>query len=220
MSRNGQWQLKRLMDVLKTNNMSIWQIPRVDLEYSCPDLVPFIDSIKNIIMPNGVKRDKTQEIEALRAIYNIMIIDTFAGDSAYCESARAYIETLLYLIETNDFKTIFEFLEEVEFLNDKLNGRIKKTKAPIQIATVHEFKGKERDSIYVWNDSDGTFPSAKCDIDNQEQLEEERRVHYIACTRAKKREHIYTLNGKVGMFVKEMSLELKTIAPSTSLKNK
>ena len=218
MPRGTEWQLKKLMDVLKVNNKSIWQIPEADINYSCPELVPTIRDIKKIFMPDGITRDKEKEIEALKFLYYKLIAETFSGDSAYCESARAYIETLLYLIENNNFKTVYEFLEEVELLNDKLSGRIKKNKAPIQIATVHEFKGKERDSIYVWNDSDGVFLSSKCDIDDDEQLAEERRVHYIACTRAKKREHIYTLKSKVGMFVKEMDLTLiNPQSPSVSI---
>ena len=216
--RGAEWQLKQLMDTLKMNNKSIWQIPEADIKYSCPSILEFVQQVKKIIMPDGVNRDKSKEMEALKAIYSLMIIDTFAGDSAYCESARAYLETMLYLIESNNFQTVYEFLEEVELLNDKLNGRIKKHKAPIQIATVHEFKGKERDSVYVWNDSDGVFPSSKCDVDDAEQLAEERRVHYIACTRAKKREHIYTIKGKVGMFVKEMDLILESPqSPSATL---
>ena len=40
------------------------------------------------------------------------------------------------------------------------------------------------------------------------QVEEERRVHYIACTRARKRNTIYALKGKEGIFLQEMELPL------------
>ena len=216
--RNGEWQLKQLIDTLKMNNMSIWQIPIEDIKYSCPNLVEFVKSVKPLFHDENGKRNKDNEIEALRVVYYKMITETFAGDSAYCESARAYIETLLYIIENNDFKSVYDFIEEVELINDRLNGRIKKKKAPIQIATVHEYKGKECDSVYVWNDSDGTFPSSKCDITNEEQLNEERRVHYIACTRAKKREHIYTMSNRMGMFAAEMDAHYTNpIAPKATL---
>lgn len=218
----GGYQVKQLIDTLKMNNMSIWQVPEADLRYSAPDVYKMVMQFKPMFMTNGV-RDKKLELDALRAIYFWLMVNTFKGDSAYCESARAYLETLVYIIDENDFESVYEFIEEVEFLNDKLNARIKKSKAPIQIATVHEFKGKERDSIYIWNDSVGVFPSSKCDTENQEQLEEERRVHYIACTRAKKKEHIYTLRDKVGMFVAEMDCSIESpidIGVSLSKKEK
>ncbi|MBR4314679.1 MAG: ATP-dependent helicase, partial [Lachnospiraceae bacterium] len=77
-----------------------------------------------------------------------------------------------------------------------------------QIVTVHESKGKEYDSVYVWNDTEGVFPSNKCNMESENDLAEERRVHYIACTRAKKKSSIYTLNGKVGLFVREMNCRM------------
>lgn len=216
-SRQDKWGVKQLIDTLKINNMSIWQIPIEDIRYSCPSLEKFITSVKKVFYTDD-SRDKTKELEALRTVYYMMIVDVFAGDSAYCESARAYIETLLYVIENNDFQSVYEFLEEIELLNDKLSGRIKKKSAPIQIATVHEYKGKECDSVYVWNDSDGTFPSSKCDVNNEDQLNEERRVHYIACTRAKKREHIYSIQIKKGRFAKEMSCDwYNPVNPSAKL---
>lgn len=216
-SRQDKWGVKQLIDTLKMNNMSIWQIPIEDIRYSCPSLEKFVTSVKKVLYTDG-SRDKAKELEALRTVYYMMIVDVFAGDSAYCESARAYIETLLYVIENNDFQSVYEFLEEIELLNDKLSGRIKKKSAPIQIATVHEYKGKECDSVYVWNDSDGTFPSSKCDVNNEDQLNEERRVHYIACTRAKKREHIYSIQIKKGRFAKEMSCDwYNPVNPSAKL---
>lgn len=205
--RGGEFQVKQLMDALKANNLSIWQIPESDLGYSAPDLLPFVKEVKKIMMPDG-KRVKEKEVEALKFVYSYLKVNSFGGDSAYCESARAYIEIILYVLDTNNFSSVHEFIEEMDFINDKLQGRVKRN-APIQIATVHEFKGKERDSIYVWNDSQGVFPSSKCDIEDEEQLNEERRVHYIACTRAKEKECIYTLNNRVGIFVKEMDLNIE-----------
>ena len=204
----GKWQVKQLVDTLKMNNMSIWQIPDADLKYSAPDLYPIISGFKKQFVIDGV-RDKKLEIGVLRDMYCWLFANKFYGDSAFAESARAYIETLIYIIDSNYFETVYDFIETVGFYNDKLQGRIKKNNVNIRIATVHEFKGKEADSVYVWNDSINVFPSDKCDVYDVEQLEEERRVHYIACTRAKKREHIYCLKRSVGRFVREMDLTLE-----------
>jgi DNA helicase-2/ATP-dependent DNA helicase PcrA len=202
--KGGEYEIAQLMNVCKTNGLNIWQIPESDLKYSAPHISSFILEIKNIFYQNG-KRDKSREIEALRYIYFYMMTKVFVGDNAYCANARAYLESLIYVIDSNNFSTIYEFIEEFDFLNDKMKGRVKKSKTPIHIVTVHEAKGKEWDSVYVWNDSKDVFPSAKCDINDTQQLEEERRVHYIACTRAKKREHIYSLAGQQGMFCQELA---------------
>ena len=214
-SLQGKWQVRELIDVLRTNSMSIWSIPESDLKYSCPELFEFITSAKTILYPNGGKKTNKSELMTLEFIYNYLRFNVFNGRSAYAESARAYIDTILYVLNSKPFDTIYDFIEEIEFLDEKLHARIKKNNTTIRVATVHEFKGKECDSVYIWNDSMGTFPSSKTDLNNLEQVEEERRVHYIACTRAKKKETIYCMQDKVGMFLEEMDVKLINPIPTT-----
>lgn len=208
-SKGYTWKLKELMDTLKHNNISIWQVPLNDISYSCAILYPFIKAVREIYLDENGNKIKEREIEALRFIYKYMYTVVFKGDSAYCESAKAYLDTLLYILDSREFSSVVDFVDEMELLHDRLNGRVRKRNSAVQIATVHEFKGKECDSVYIWNDSEGVFPSNKCDIGNTELLEEERRVHYIACTRAKKKESIYTITGRHGMFLNEMDMQVQ-----------
>jgi len=202
--RGAEYQVKELVKTLKNNSKSIWQVPREDLKYSVPDLIEVYDLILTVVDMKNPKHDKVDEVNGLKALLGYLMVNTFGGDSAYCESARAFIEALLFIIDNNNFQSVYDFIEEVDFLNTKLRGKIKKNKVAIQIATVHEFKGKEADSVYVWDDSEGVYPSNKCDLGNEDLVAEERRVHYIACTRARQRETIYCNQRKIGMFVKEM----------------
>jgi DNA helicase II / ATP-dependent DNA helicase PcrA len=62
------------------------------------------------------------------------------------------------------------------------------------ISTVHSAKGKEWDAVFVLWAVDGWFPSSRS-LEDEEQLEEERRLMYVAMTRA--RNHLavtYPLN--------------------------
>lgn len=215
----NQYEVAQVMDICKMNNMNIWQIPEDDLKYSAPSLYSLIKSMKPTFITNGV-RDKKLEVDTLRMLYFWLLSNIFNGDSAYAINARAYIETLVYILDSKEFNSVYDFLEEIESLSDSLSRRIKKQNTPIRIATVHEFKGKEADSVYIWNDSDQVFPSSKCDVFNDEQLEEERRVHYIACTRARKKESIYTLNNAEGMFLREMDCEIQRENVGVSLGKK
>ncbi len=202
-----KYTLTKLMDVMRVNNLSIWDIPIEDIAHDCKWLAPFVRRISAILKPYGV-RQKDKEFDAMKAIYDFYINEKFNGNSIYNQSARAYLETLKYLLETQSNKDLYSFVETMEEYNQRLKARIGKNRANVQIVTVHESKGKEYDSVYVWNDSGGIFPSSKCNLESEEELEEERRVHYIACTRAKKKSSIYTLSGKVGMFVKEMDARM------------
>ena len=204
---HSKYTLNLLMETLRNNNLSIWDVPIEDIRHTCPWLEAFVSRISAILKPYGV-RQKDKEFDAMRAIYDYYINQVFNGNSLYQQSARAYLETLKYLLDTQTTKELYSFVETMEEYNQRLKARIGKNRANVQIVTVHESKGKEYDSVYVWNDSEGVFPSSKCNLECDEDLEEERRVHYIACTRARKKSSIYTLNGKVGIFVREMDARM------------
>jgi DNA helicase-2/ATP-dependent DNA helicase PcrA len=57
------------------------------------------------------------------------------------------------------------------------------------LSTVHSAKGQEWESVYVLNVADGSFPS-EFSTGRAELIEEERRLLYVAMTRAKSELHI------------------------------
>lgn len=218
-SYTDRFAIRNMVATLKGSNKGIWEVPMTDIHYSCPSLEPFVTYMESLYFTDG-KKDRSKEMLALRGLYIWLHDRVYNGQSTYAESARAYIETILYILDSAEFDGVYDFIEEMDFIGEKLNGKVGKEKAPITIATVHESKGKEYDSVYVWNVIDGQFPSNKTNLNNINDLEEERRIFYIACTRAKKREHIYTVQGRHSMFLDEMDIELKNpISPSVTLKN-
>jgi DNA helicase-2/ATP-dependent DNA helicase PcrA len=59
------------------------------------------------------------------------------------------------------------------------------------ISTIHSAKGQEWDVVYVLNAADGCIPSDMA-AGSPEQIEEERRLLYVAMTRA--REHLHVVH--------------------------
>ncbi len=59
---------------------------------------------------------------------------------------------------------------------------------PVILSTVHSAKGLEWSAVFIPHLVDGLFPGSKS-VGNIKDLEEERRLFYVACTRAK--EHLY-----------------------------
>ncbi len=56
--------------------------------------------------------------------------------------------------------------------------------APIHLMTAQSAKGKEFDTVIILDVNDGIFPSKLAETPRE--LEQERRVFYVAITRAKK----------------------------------
>lgn len=58
----------------------------------------------------------------------------------------------------------------------------------IVLSTIHQAKGLEWDAVFVIHLFDGAFPNARA-MEEENGLEEERRLFYVACTRA--RQNLY-----------------------------
>jgi DNA helicase-2/ATP-dependent DNA helicase PcrA len=56
------------------------------------------------------------------------------------------------------------------------------------LSTIHSAKGLEWNSVFVIYALDGRFPNTRAAI-SEEAMEEERRLMYVACTRA--RDHLF-----------------------------
>mgnify|MGYP001613200515 CR=1 FL=1 len=83
------------------------------------------------------------------------------------------------------FDSLEEFMERVALLNanDSIN-RLGEKDAPVKLMTIHLAKGLEFDDVYIAGVNDGTLPHHRSFF-NEEDIEEERRLMYVAMTRAK-----------------------------------
>ena len=89
----------------------------------------------------------------------------------------------------------------------QLNNRMDKN-SRVKLTTVHEAKGKEWDSVYIWNDNDGVFPAQVGQRGlTPAEYEEERRIHYIAWTRAKEKLVIFADKNNCSPFLNECDIK-------------
>ncbi|WP_099203039.1 ATP-dependent helicase [Miniphocaeibacter massiliensis] len=90
-------------------------------------------------------------------------------------------ELLIYT--SNNYTTIEELIEFFNNLNINLSDKLMND-SKIYISTIHQSKGLEYDNVILIDLVDGEFPIYSDKISN---IEEERRLFYVAITRAKKR---------------------------------
>ena len=57
----------------------------------------------------------------------------------------------------------------------------------VQLMTIHAAKGLEFDTVFIAGADDGSIPHARSLADDEANLEEERRLFYVAATRARRR---------------------------------
>ncbi|MDR1037655.1 MAG: ATP-dependent helicase [Deltaproteobacteria bacterium] len=78
--------------------------------------------------------------------------------------------------------TLEDFLDRAALYT---NADAEGTSDAVSIMTIHAAKGLEFDSVVVCGLNEGLFPSSRCET--PEDMEEERRILYVAVTRAKRR---------------------------------
>jgi DNA helicase-2/ATP-dependent DNA helicase PcrA len=115
------------------------------------------------------------------------------------------------------FKDVHEFLSQLALIsNVDAEAAPNQTadKEAVNLSTVHQAKGLEFHTVFVIWLADGMFPSSRS-LDTREALEEERRLFYVAITRA--RDELYLtlphmrLSGGYGDVLQRPSRFLKEI---------
>ena len=138
------------------------------------------DLAKQIIGQSGIIRflkededpDNANRIENIEELLN--------GIQEFCEK-----EDIITPDEEEELqiKTLDLFLQQVLLLTDEENDKEDTNK--VSLMTIHAAKGLEFPYVYVAGMEENLFPSA-LSIASRQELEEERRLFYVAVTRAEK----------------------------------
>ena len=90
------------------------------------------------------------------------------------------------LAVASEYKNVEEFLESAALSESEIKQH--KSNAKITLMTIHAAKGLEFENVFVVGLEEGLFPHSRSLLSGEkEEVEEERRLMYVAMTRAKKR---------------------------------
>ena len=101
-------------------------------------------------------------------------------------------ELVTYATKYDDRENAYDlFFEEVALLSDQDSlGSNTKDGNTVKLMTIHASKGLEFKYVFVAGLEQGLFPSVRDDAKNKHEDEEERRLCYVAFTRAKDQLHV------------------------------
>ena len=161
-----------------------------------------IDSGKELEFKNLIEELRSQKDEMTLVNFIQLVLDK-TGLIKELESENT-IEAETRIENLNEFKTIAIQFEEnygiinlEDFLNEiSLVADITEYKNSdgITLMTIHSAKGLEFDNVFIVGLEESIFPHMNS-FESQDQLEEERRLCYVAITRAKKR--LWLVNAEV-----------------------
>ena len=104
-----------------------------------------------------------------------------------------YLESIINF--TKGLKTIDEFYDRVQAYKNYVN---RNKNSNLILSTIHKSKGLEYDNVFVIDLVRNEFPMIVDQDDKENELEEERRIFYVAMTRAKENLHLISLKKRFG----------------------
>ncbi len=171
----------------------------------------FVELMVTLAQSRGRSSDVVADVHAVRQFYTPLLEMKY--DDPF--SRRQDLEQLEKMAAR--YKTRLEFLTELTLdppsSTQDLPDDPWKDEDYLVLSTIHSAKGLEWDSVYIIHASDGNIPSDLA-TEDEEQLEEERRLLYVAMTRAKNRLYVcYPLRyyyGRAANWGDEHSFGLRT----------
>lgn len=196
---------------MKTGNVSYESLRRY---YRDKDWM--VDRIDQLEWDMKMICDKTP-YAAIQYIRKRMGYDEFLKE--YAVYRKISSEDLFALLEeiwqnSKGYGTIKEWFEHIESYGKMLKEQNKKNgeKEGVNLMTMHAAKGLEFDTVFVIETNEGSCPYKKATAN--EEIEEERRLFYVAMTRAKRKlviSYVKEKNGKdllPSRFVSELLLNV------------
>lgn len=213
----GGKTMDNIVDEARSNNTTMYEVLKKNEIFSgkakktIEEFVSMVERWKQIEQNNEMPLDKLLE----------KIVEE-SGVKAMCEAdeekkderllnLKALQEDLQSFTNNNPDLHLDEYLQNIALYTDRENGQITEC---VQLMTVHAAKGLEFDTVFVTDLNEGIFPNARSVDDSRHGMEEERRLAYVAFTRAMNHLYVCEAGGfsfiiqgqrRTSRFIKEMN---------------
>lgn len=229
----GSSTLKKLYDFARKQNLSLWD--------------SWMRGFNSLNIANEPKQNLYRLIECLRKHNAVLrkkepvpvhtVLESFLDEIGYLkllsqtqpsnnsvnkvDNIKELLKAIKVWFDKNKDKTIDDYLEEIALINlhnDDINNI-----NYVSLMTIHAAKGLEFKNVFVIGFNEGIFPTTRALEDEKKGggslLEEERRLAYVAITRAKQRLFLSACRGpqfnnklptKPSQFLDEMGLNLSS----------
>ena len=197
----GDTTLNKIIEAATSNEVSLWKVLGEPLAYGLninkgthTKLQGFRELIElfikdaeekdaaevgsSIVRQSGIMNDIYQDRTPENLSRQENIEELINGMHDFCATRRE---------EGNEHVALTDYLAEVSLLTDQDNDK-EGEGAKITLMTIHSAKGLEFKNVFVVGLEENLFPS-QMSLDSMRGVEEERRLFYVAITRAE--EHCY-----------------------------
>lgn len=194
----GSTTVSKLLMAATANQKSAWAVLSAPVDYgvqinggTAKKLQDFRIMMEELIAENAqLSAIEMAELVVKRsgmaaALFQDRSVEGISRQENMQEVLKAITEfTEIKLEEGNERISLNDFLIEVSLITDQDNDKDEQTDK-VTLMTVHSAKGLEFDNVYIVGMEEELFPSSMV-ANSIQGIEEERRLFYVAITRARK----------------------------------
>lgn len=179
----GQKSIDTIFSLAKDNNISMYEVVKQGLfaknQSVLESFVDMVERWKSSLDGKPLEEVLTDVFE--QSGYRSMLEKE--NETERIENVKSLIDDIKDYQETYPGSTLADYLSMISLYTDKANTD---GSASVSLMTIHASKGLEFKVVFVVGLSEGIFPSERTMLE-QKGVEEERRLAYVAYTRAKEK---------------------------------
>ncbi|MBM6897353.1 UvrD-helicase domain-containing protein, partial [Pseudoflavonifractor capillosus] len=189
----GATTVERAKAIAAQQGLSLWQVINQpeqypELQKAAAKLGAFTSLIRDLRAMSGMDLAAFYEIVMERTGYTAMLsVKPDVENRTRLENIRELLTSIKGYMENSESPTLAGFLDEIALYTDLDNHD--PNEDAVVMMTMHSAKGLEFPVVFVVGMEEGIFPGMRC-IGDEEEMEEERRLCYVALTRAKEQLHL------------------------------
>ena len=189
----GATTVERARAIAAQKGVSLWQVISQPegypaLQKAGAKLGAFTALIRDLQAMSGMDLGAFYEIVMERTGYAAMLqVKPDVENRTRLENIRELLTSIKGYMENTDSPSLAGFLDEIALYTDLDNHD--PNEDAVVMMTMHSAKGLEFPVVFVVGMEEGIFPGMRC-IGDEEEMEEERRLCYVALTRAKEQLHL------------------------------
>jgi len=191
----GDTTVNKVFETARAQAVSAWEVLNDMIGYNLQvnaGTATKLANFRNMVSVFSAQTTTLNAYELVKMVVKVtgIISETFVDTTPESISRRENVEELLKAIHefceqrTNADETAFlpDFLSEVSLLTDQDTDKDSDSNK-VTMMTIHAAKGLEFAVVFIVGVEEDLFPSAYS-LDSEKSLEEERRLFYVALTRA------------------------------------
>ena len=192
----GNKTMELIADTARSENKTMLEVLETENIFSGKTKVTLNDFVNKVNRWKKMAESKKIETFALfetildESLYKAMLEEDHETDRL--ENLKELIDDIKEFTENYPDSSLDEYLQQVSLYGDReetMSGDY------IQLMTVHAAKGLEFDTVFVTDMNDGIFPNERAMNEGSRGVEEERRLAYVAFTRAKNKLYLTEAGG-------------------------